>query len=41
MYVGCSSATYIYACCIVGKVPICGKNVFLAPGFAKRNENSA
>jgi hypothetical protein len=41
MYAGCSGATYVYACCIVGKVHICGKNVFLALGFAKRDENSA
>jgi hypothetical protein len=41
MYAGCSGATYIYACCIVGKVHICGKNVFLALGFVKRDETSA
>jgi hypothetical protein len=35
MYVGCSGETYVYACCILGKVHICGKNVFLALGFAK------
>jgi hypothetical protein len=38
MYIGCNGATYVYACCIVGKVCICGKNVFLALGFAKRDE---
>jgi hypothetical protein len=41
MYMGCSGATYVYPCCIVGKVCICGKNVFLALGFAKRDEKSA
>jgi hypothetical protein len=40
MYVGCSGATCVYACCIVGKVRICGKNVFLAMGFAKRDDKS-
>jgi hypothetical protein len=35
MYAGCSGATCIYTCCIVGKVRICGKNIFLALGFAK------
>jgi hypothetical protein len=41
MYAGYSGATYVYTCCIVGKVRICGKNVFLSLGFAKRDENSA
>jgi hypothetical protein len=38
---GCSGATCIYACCIVGKVRICGKIVFLALGFAKRDDKCA
>jgi hypothetical protein len=41
MYMGFSGVTCIYACCIVGKVRICGKIVFLALGFAKRDEKSA
>jgi hypothetical protein len=41
MYVGYSGATYIYACCIVGKVRICGKIIFLALGFVKRDFKSA
>jgi hypothetical protein len=41
MYAGCSGATCVYASCIVGKVRICGKNVFLAMVFAKWDENSA
>jgi hypothetical protein len=39
MYAGCSGATCVYACCIVGKVRICGKIVFLALGFAKRDSS--
>jgi hypothetical protein len=35
MYAGCSGETYVYTCFIVGKVCICGKNVFLALGFSK------
>jgi len=41
MYVGCSGATYVYACCIVGKVCTCGKNVFLSLGFVKMDEKYA
>jgi hypothetical protein len=41
MYTGCSGATCVYACCIVGKVHICGKIVFLVVGFAKRDEKSS
>ena len=41
MYTGCSGANHVYACFIVGKVHTCGKNIFLAMGFAKRDENSA
>jgi hypothetical protein len=40
MYVGCNGATYAYTCCIVGKVNICGKNVFLALGFAEKRMKS-
>jgi hypothetical protein len=41
MNMSCSGATYMYACCIVGKVHICGKIVFLALGFSKRGDKSA
>ena len=41
MYAGCSGAAYVYACCIIGKVRTCGKNVFLPLGSAKRGEKSA
>jgi hypothetical protein len=41
MYTGCSGATYVYTCCILGKVRICGKLVFLAMGFVNRDDNSA
>jgi hypothetical protein len=40
MYAGCSGATYLYTFFIIGKVRICGKNVFLALGFAKRDGKS-
>jgi hypothetical protein len=36
MYMGCSGATCVYACCIVGNVCICVKIIFLALGFAKK-----
>jgi hypothetical protein len=36
-----NGTTCIYTCCIVGKVHICGKIVFLALGFAKRDYKSA
>jgi hypothetical protein len=35
MYLGCSGATYVYACCIVGKVCICGKMYFYLWGLQK------
>jgi hypothetical protein len=41
MYTGCSGVTYVYTCSIVGKVRICGKNIFFALGFAKRDEKYA
>jgi hypothetical protein len=40
MYAGYSGATYVYTCCVVGKVRICGKFIFLALGFAKRDFKS-
>jgi hypothetical protein len=36
MHTGYSGATYIYTCCIVGKVHICGKIIFLSLGFVKK-----
>jgi hypothetical protein len=36
MYAGCSGANFIYACCIIVRVHICGKILFLSLGFAKR-----
>jgi hypothetical protein len=41
MYAGCSDATCVYACCIVGKVRTCGKYVFLALGFTNRDDKFA
>jgi hypothetical protein len=41
MYVGCSSATYVYTCCIISRACICGKILFLALGFTKRDFKSA
>jgi hypothetical protein len=41
MYVGCSGATYVYTCCIIVRACICGKILFLALGFAKRDFKSA
>jgi hypothetical protein len=41
MYAGCNGATCIYTCCIVVRVHICGKIMFLAMGFAKRDYKSA
>jgi hypothetical protein len=40
MYTGCSGATCIYACCNIGRACICGKHMFLALGFAKRDFRS-
>jgi hypothetical protein len=37
MYMGYSSATCIYACCTIGRARICGKIMFLALGFSKRD----
>jgi hypothetical protein len=37
MYVGYSGATCIYTCCNIGRARICGKIMFLAMGFAKRD----
>jgi hypothetical protein len=41
MYMGCSGATYVYACCTIGRACIRGKIMFLALGFAKRDFKSA
>jgi hypothetical protein len=41
MYMGCSGATCIYACCTIGRARICGKIMFLALGFEKRDFKSA
>jgi hypothetical protein len=41
MYAGCSGATYVYTCCTIGRAFICGKIMFLALGFAKRDFKSA
>jgi hypothetical protein len=41
MYMGCSGATYVYTCCIVEKVRICGKIISLALGFEKGDLKSA
>jgi hypothetical protein len=41
MYMGCNGATYVYACCIIVRVCICGKILFLALGTAKRDFKSA
>jgi hypothetical protein len=40
MYVGCSGETYVYTCCNIGRARICGKNMFLALGFAKKDLKS-
>jgi hypothetical protein len=40
MYVGCSGATCIYACFYISRACICGKIMFLALGFAKRDFKS-
>jgi hypothetical protein len=37
MYMGCSGATRVYACCKISRERICGKIMFLALGFAKRD----
>jgi hypothetical protein len=39
MYVGCSGATCIYACCNIGRACICGNIMFLALGFAKETSS--
>jgi hypothetical protein len=36
MYMGCSGATYVYACCIVGKVYTCGKICIFSSGIYKQ-----
>jgi hypothetical protein len=36
MYASCSGAAYVYACCIVGKVRTCGKNVFFSSGIMQK-----
>jgi hypothetical protein len=41
MYMGCNGATCIYTCCIIVRAHICGKILFLALGFAKRDFKSA
>ena len=41
MYAGCNGATYVYACCIVSRVPVCGKIQFLAMRTAKGDFMSA
>jgi hypothetical protein len=41
MYVGCSGATCVYTCCIIVRERICGKILFLALGFEKRDFKSA
>jgi hypothetical protein len=41
MYMGCSGATYVYTCCNIGRACICGKIMFLALGFEKRDFKSA
>jgi len=35
MYAGCNGATYVYACCIIVRVRICGKILFLSLGTTK------
>jgi hypothetical protein len=37
MYAGCNGATYVYGCCIIVRAHKCGKILFLAMGFAKRD----
>jgi hypothetical protein len=41
MYIDCSGATCIYACYTIGREHICGKIMFLALGFSKRDFESA
>jgi hypothetical protein len=41
MYVSCSCTNCVYACCTIGSVCICGKIMFLAMVFAKRDFKSA
>jgi hypothetical protein len=40
MYAVCSGATYVYACFNIGRASICGKIMFLAMGFEKRDFKS-
>jgi hypothetical protein len=39
MYAGCNGATCIYTCCIVVRVRICGKILFLSLGSEKGDFN--
>jgi hypothetical protein len=41
MYAGCSGAACVYACCIVGKVRTCGKNVFFSSGILQKGMKSS
>jgi hypothetical protein len=41
MYTGCGHANCAYTCCTIGREHICGKIMFLALGFAKRDFKSA
>jgi hypothetical protein len=39
MYMGCNGATCVYTCCIIVRVHICGKILFLSLGTAKRTSS--
>jgi hypothetical protein len=41
MYAGCSGATCVYACFVIVRARICGKILFLAMGFVKRDFKSS